>query len=93
MTGDTRVQIVTQLSADEPAAMRAIPSHQQEKQPTPNKRPWEGIRKVHSPPAWVKKDAEPVAQSPLELKTVEWEKTGATIPLVGQDIIDLQTEV
>ncbi|NXC87465.1 AGRB1 protein, partial [Cercotrichas coryphoeus] len=65
----------------------------QEKQQTPNKRPWEGIRKVQSPPAWVKKDIEPVAQSPLELKTVEWEKTGATIPLVGQDIIDLQTEV
>ncbi|XP_068789604.1 adhesion G protein-coupled receptor B1 isoform X7 [Struthio camelus] len=65
----------------------------QEKQQTPNKRPWEGIRKVQSPPSWVKKDMEPVAQSPLELKTVEWEKTGATIPLVGQDIIDLQTEV
>ncbi|XP_053102389.1 adhesion G protein-coupled receptor B1 isoform X11 [Hemicordylus capensis] len=65
----------------------------QEKQQTPNKRPWEGIRKVHSPPAWVKKDMEPVVQSPLELKTVEWEKAGATIPLVGQDIIDLQTEV
>uniref|UniRef100_A0A8D0EQX0 Adhesion G protein-coupled receptor B1 n=2 Tax=Strix TaxID=36304 RepID=A0A8D0EQX0_STROC len=65
----------------------------QEKQQTPNKRPWEGIRKVQSPPSWVKKDIEPVAQSPLELKTVEWEKTGATIPLVGQDIIDLQTEV
>ncbi|XP_053874631.1 adhesion G protein-coupled receptor B1 isoform X2 [Malaclemys terrapin pileata] len=65
----------------------------QEKQQTPNKRPWEGIRKVHSPPSWVKKDMEPLPQSPLELKTVEWEKTGATIPLVGQDIIDLQTEV
>ncbi|KAK2511251.1 hypothetical protein Q9233_017108 [Columba guinea] len=65
----------------------------QEKQQTPNKRPWEGIRKVQSPPSWVKKDIEPVSQSPLELKTVEWEKTGATIPLVGQDIIDLQTEV
>ncbi|KAF7237214.1 Adhesion G protein-coupled receptor B1 [Varanus komodoensis] len=65
----------------------------QEKQQTPNKRPWEGIRKVHSPPAWVKKDMETVVQSPLELKTVEWEKAGATIPLVGQDIIDLQTEV
>ncbi|XP_030409760.1 adhesion G protein-coupled receptor B1 isoform X4 [Gopherus evgoodei] len=65
----------------------------QEKQQTPNKRPWEGIRKVHSPPSWVKKDMEPLSQSPLELKTVEWEKTGATIPLVGQDIIDLQTEV
>ncbi|XP_062836019.1 adhesion G protein-coupled receptor B1 isoform X4 [Anolis carolinensis] len=65
----------------------------QEKQQTPNKRPWEGIRKVHSPPAWVKKDMEPISPSPLELKTVEWEKAGATIPLVGQDIIDLQTEV
>uniref|UniRef100_A0A8D0L4G3 Adhesion G protein-coupled receptor B1 n=1 Tax=Sphenodon punctatus TaxID=8508 RepID=A0A8D0L4G3_SPHPU len=65
----------------------------QEKQQTPNKRPWEGIRKVHSPPSWVQKDMDPVPQSPLELKTVEWEKTGATIPLVGQDIIDLQTEV
>ncbi|XP_069076955.1 adhesion G protein-coupled receptor B1 isoform X12 [Pleurodeles waltl] len=65
----------------------------QEKQQTPNKRPWEGIRKVQSPPSWVKKDMEPVSPSPLELKTVEWEKTGATIPLVGQDIIDLQTEV
>nr|XP_020670649.1 brain-specific angiogenesis inhibitor 1-like [Pogona vitticeps] len=65
----------------------------QEKQQTPNKRPWEGMRKVHSPPAWVKKDTEGVAHSPLELKTVEWEKAGATIPLVGQDIIDLQTEV
>ncbi|KAJ7338193.1 hypothetical protein JRQ81_010868 [Phrynocephalus forsythii] len=66
----------------------------QEKQPTPNKRPWEGIRKLQSPPAWVKKDMEAVAHSPLELKTtVEWEKAGATIPLVGQDIIDLQTEV
>uniref|UniRef100_H3A2J2 Adhesion G protein-coupled receptor B1a n=1 Tax=Latimeria chalumnae TaxID=7897 RepID=H3A2J2_LATCH len=65
----------------------------QENQQTPSKRPWEGIRKIHSPPSWVKKDMEPVPQSPLELKTVEWEKTGATIPLVGQDIIDLQTEV
>ncbi|XP_038615928.1 adhesion G protein-coupled receptor B1 isoform X4 [Tachyglossus aculeatus] len=64
-----------------------------EKQQTPNKRPWESSRKVHSPPSWVKKDLEPLAPSPLELKTVEWEKTGATIPLVGQDIIDLQTEV
>ncbi|XP_069477830.1 adhesion G protein-coupled receptor B1 isoform X4 [Ambystoma mexicanum] len=65
----------------------------QEKQQTPNKRPWEGIRKIQSPPSWVKKDMEPVSPSPLELKTVEWEKTGATIPLVGQDIMDLQTEV
>uniref|UniRef100_A0A803KJE8 Ankyrin repeat domain-containing protein 37 n=1 Tax=Xenopus tropicalis TaxID=8364 RepID=A0A803KJE8_XENTR len=64
-----------------------------EKQQTPNKRPWEGMRKIQSPPSWVKKDLEPVSPSPLELKTVEWEKTGATIPLVGQDIIDLQTEV
>ncbi|KAL7984006.1 hypothetical protein Chor_002576 [Crotalus horridus] len=65
----------------------------QEKQPTPNKRPWETLRKVHSPPAWVKKEMETEIQSPLELKTVEWEKSGTTIPLVGQDIIDLQTEV
>ncbi|KAM8967734.1 adhesion G protein-coupled receptor B1 isoform 2-T2 [Pelodytes ibericus] len=64
-----------------------------EKQQTPNKRPWEGMRKIQSPPSWVKKDMEPMSPSPLELKTVEWEKTGATIPLVGQDIIDLQTEV
>ncbi|KAG8441560.1 hypothetical protein GDO86_010659, partial [Hymenochirus boettgeri] len=64
-----------------------------EKQQTPNKRPWEGIRMIQSPPSWVKKDLEPVSPNPLELKTVEWEKTGATIPLVGQDIIDLQTEV
>ncbi|XP_075437686.1 adhesion G protein-coupled receptor B1 isoform X6 [Ascaphus truei] len=64
-----------------------------EKQQTPNKRPWEGMKKIQSPPSWVKKDMEPVSPSPLELKTVEWEKTGATIPLVGQDIIDLQTEV
>ncbi|XP_041422603.1 adhesion G protein-coupled receptor B1-like isoform X3 [Xenopus laevis] len=64
-----------------------------EKQHTPNKRPWEGMRKIQSPPSWVKKDLEPVSPLPLELKTVEWEKTGATIPLVGQDIIDLQTEV
>ncbi|KAM3929041.1 adhesion G protein-coupled receptor B1 isoform 2-T2 [Leptodactylus fuscus] len=64
-----------------------------EKQQTPSKRSWEGMRKIQSPPSWVKKDMEPVSPSPLELKTVEWEKTGATIPLVGQDIIDLQTEV
>ncbi|XP_043923226.1 adhesion G protein-coupled receptor B1 isoform X2 [Protopterus annectens] len=65
----------------------------QEKPQTPNKRPWDGIRKIHSPPSWVKKDIDSIQPSPLELKTVEWEKTGATIPLVGQDIIDLQTEV
>ncbi|XP_006830914.1 PREDICTED: brain-specific angiogenesis inhibitor 1 [Chrysochloris asiatica] len=64
-----------------------------EKQQTPNKRPWESLRKAHGTPAWVKKDLEPLAPSPLELRSVEWEKTGATIPLVGQDIIDLQTEV
>ncbi|XP_067887466.1 adhesion G protein-coupled receptor B1 isoform X10 [Heterodontus francisci] len=64
----------------------------QEKQ-TPIKRPWEGIRKMQSPPTWIKKELDPTHQSPLELRTVEWEKTGATIPLGGQDIIDLQTEV
>lgn len=67
--------------------------HPQDKQQTPSKRAWEGIRKTHSPPSWVRKDLEPVQASPLELKTVEWEKAGATIPLVGQEIIDLQTEV
>ncbi|KAG7225484.1 hypothetical protein INR49_027479 [Caranx melampygus] len=45
------------------------------------------------PPAWVRKDLEPLAASPLELHSVDWEKTSTTIPLVGQDIIDLQTEV
>uniref|UniRef100_A0A3Q3N5V7 Uncharacterized protein n=1 Tax=Labrus bergylta TaxID=56723 RepID=A0A3Q3N5V7_9LABR len=49
--------------------------------------------KTHSPPSWVRKDLETVAASPLELQTVEWEKNSATIPLVGQEIMDLQTEV
>ena len=71
-----------------------LPAGQQpEKQQTPNKRPWESLRKAHGPPAWVKKELEPLPPSPLELRSVEWEKSGATIPLVGQDIIDLQTEV
>ncbi|MGH0114422.1 UNVERIFIED_CONTAM: hypothetical protein FKN15_015924 [Acipenser sinensis] len=65
----------------------------QDKQQTPNKRAWEGIRKTHSPPSWVRKDLETLQASPLELKSVEWEKAGAIIPLVGQEIIDLQTEV
>ncbi|XP_047454634.1 adhesion G protein-coupled receptor B1 isoform X10 [Mugil cephalus] len=64
-----------------------------DKQQTPSKRAWEGIRKTHSPPSWVRKDLEAVAASPLELQTVEWEKNSATIPLVGQEIMDLQTEV
>ncbi|GCB62235.1 hypothetical protein scyTo_0000017, partial [Scyliorhinus torazame] len=64
----------------------------QEKQ-TPIKRPWEGIRKIQSPPTWMKKELDSTHPSPLEMRTVEWEKTGATIPLGGQDIIDLQTEV
>ncbi|XP_015248635.1 PREDICTED: brain-specific angiogenesis inhibitor 1-like [Cyprinodon variegatus] len=64
-----------------------------DKQQTPSKRAWEGIRKPHSPPSWVRKELETVAASPLELQTVEWEKTSATIPLVGQEIMDLQTEV
>ncbi|KAM3873611.1 adhesion G protein-coupled receptor B1 [Diretmus argenteus] len=64
-----------------------------DKQQTPSKRAWEGIRKTHSPPSWVKKDLETVAASPLEMQSVEWEKTSATIPLVGQEIMDLQTEV
>uniref|UniRef100_A0AAV2MBT5 G-protein coupled receptors family 2 profile 2 domain-containing protein n=1 Tax=Knipowitschia caucasica TaxID=637954 RepID=A0AAV2MBT5_KNICA len=64
-----------------------------EKQQTPSKRGWEGIRKPHSPPSWVRKDLETVAASPLELQAVEWEKNSATIPLVGQELMDLQTEV
>ncbi|XP_056142961.1 adhesion G protein-coupled receptor B1 [Lampris incognitus] len=64
-----------------------------DKQQTPSKRAWEGIRKTHSPPSWVRKDLETVAASPLEMQTVEWEKASATIPLVGQEIMDLQTEV
>ncbi|XP_020495891.1 adhesion G protein-coupled receptor B1 isoform X2 [Labrus bergylta] len=65
-----------------------------DKQQAPMERPWEGVRGIpQSPPAWVRKDLEPLAASPLELHSVEWEKTSTTIPLVGQDIIDLQTEV
>lgn len=65
----------------------------QDKQQTPSKRVWEGIRKTQSPPSWIRKDLEAVVASPLEMQTVEWEKTSATIPLVGQEIMDLQTEV
>ncbi|XP_030268355.1 LOW QUALITY PROTEIN: adhesion G protein-coupled receptor B1-like [Sparus aurata] len=65
-----------------------------DKQQGTMERPWEGVRGIpQSPPAWVRKDLEPLAASPLELHSVEWEKAGTTIPLVGQDIIDLQTEV
>ncbi|XP_042565036.1 adhesion G protein-coupled receptor B1 isoform X3 [Clupea harengus] len=64
-----------------------------DKQQTPSKRAWEGIRKTHSPPSWVRKDLEPLQASPLEMQAVEWEKASATIPLVGQEIMDLQTEV
>lgn len=57
-------------------------------------RSWETMsRSQASPPGWVRKDMEPLQASPLDLQGVEWEKAGATIPLVGQDIIDLQTEV
>ncbi|XP_016317633.1 brain-specific angiogenesis inhibitor 1-like [Sinocyclocheilus anshuiensis] len=57
-------------------------------------RSWESMsRSQASPPAWVRKDMEPLQASPPDLQGVEWEKAGATIPLVGQDIIDLQTEV
>ncbi|XP_015458723.3 adhesion G protein-coupled receptor B1 [Astyanax mexicanus] len=65
-----------------------------DKQQAPGERSWESMpRSQTSPPAWVRKDLEPLAASPLELPTVEWEKASTTIPLVGQDIIDLQTEV
>ncbi|XP_059403540.1 adhesion G protein-coupled receptor B1-like [Carassius carassius] len=57
-------------------------------------RSWESMsRSQASPPAWVRKDMEPLQVSPLDLQGMEWEKARATIPLVGQDIIDLQTEV
>uniref|UniRef100_A0AAY4D672 Brain-specific angiogenesis inhibitor 1 n=1 Tax=Denticeps clupeoides TaxID=299321 RepID=A0AAY4D672_9TELE len=61
----------------------------------PSERPWEAVPRSQqqSPPSWVRKDLEPLQPSPLELQAVEWEKAGTTIPLVGQDIIDLQTEV
>ncbi|XP_033830993.1 adhesion G protein-coupled receptor B1-like [Periophthalmus magnuspinnatus] len=65
-----------------------------DKQQASMERPWEGVRGIpQSPPAWVRKDMEPLAASPLELHSVDWEKTSTTIPMVGQDIIDLQTEV
>ncbi|XP_057689627.1 adhesion G protein-coupled receptor B1-like isoform X2 [Corythoichthys intestinalis] len=64
-----------------------------DKQQTPSKRAWEGKQKTHSPPTWGKKEMATSVTSPLEMQTVEWEKTSATIPLVGQDIMDLQTEV
>uniref|UniRef100_A0A3B5MS61 Adhesion G protein-coupled receptor B1b n=1 Tax=Xiphophorus couchianus TaxID=32473 RepID=A0A3B5MS61_9TELE len=70
------------------------PSDSKDKQQAAMERSWEGVRGIpQSPPAWVRKDMEPLAASPLELHSVEWEKTSTTIPLVGQDIIDLQTEV
>ncbi|XP_019744473.1 brain-specific angiogenesis inhibitor 1-like isoform X3 [Hippocampus comes] len=70
-------------------------TNQSDKQPGPLERPWEGVRGLaqQSPPAWVRKDLEPLAASPLELHSVEWEKSGTSIPLAGQDMVDLQTEV
>lgn len=78
-----------------PSGPRHAPSaaQQPEKQQTPSQRPWESLRKAHGTPAWVRKELEPLPPAPLELRSVEWEKAGATIPLVAQDIIDLQTEV
>ncbi|XP_046875286.1 adhesion G protein-coupled receptor B1 [Hypomesus transpacificus] len=65
-----------------------------DKQQPPMERPWEGIQRTqHSPPSWVKRDLEPLAASPLQIQAGEWEKAATSIPLVGQDIIDLQTEV
>ncbi|XP_068426649.1 adhesion G protein-coupled receptor B1 isoform X7 [Clinocottus analis] len=81
------------MSKSETVSTLSMSSLEQDKQQTPSKRAWEGIRKTHSPPSWMRKDLETVAASPLELQTVEWEKTSATIPLVGQEIMDLQTEV
>ncbi|KAG9355621.1 hypothetical protein JZ751_000459, partial [Albula glossodonta] len=68
------------------------PSDCKDKPQTPSERAWEGVQKTHSPPSWVRKDLEPLPASPLQLQAVEWEKTSATIPLVGQEMIDLQTE-
>ncbi|XP_061675917.1 adhesion G protein-coupled receptor B1-like [Syngnathoides biaculeatus] len=64
-----------------------------DKEQTPSKRAWEDIQKTHSPTSWGRKDLVTAVTSPCEIRTVEWEKTSATIPLVGQDIMDLQTEV
>ncbi|XP_051948610.1 adhesion G protein-coupled receptor B1-like [Xyrauchen texanus] len=65
-----------------------------DKQQGPVDRPWESLSRTQaSPPAWVRKDLEPLQASSLDLQAVEWETSGASIPLVGQDIIDLQTEV
>uniref|UniRef100_A0A8C1LHD0 Adhesion G protein-coupled receptor B1b n=1 Tax=Cyprinus carpio TaxID=7962 RepID=A0A8C1LHD0_CYPCA len=69
-------------------------SDSKDKQQVAMDRSWESMsRSQASPPAWVRKDTEPLQASPLDLQGVEWEKAGAAIPLVGQDIIDLQTEV
>uniref|UniRef100_A0A8C2ALL5 Adhesion G protein-coupled receptor B1b n=1 Tax=Cyprinus carpio TaxID=7962 RepID=A0A8C2ALL5_CYPCA len=69
-------------------------SDSKDKQQGAMDRSWESMsRSQASPPAWVRKDTEPLQASPLDLQGVEWEKAGAAIPLVGQDIIDLQTEV
>uniref|UniRef100_A0A673KMF5 Brain-specific angiogenesis inhibitor 1-like n=1 Tax=Sinocyclocheilus rhinocerous TaxID=307959 RepID=A0A673KMF5_9TELE len=69
-------------------------SDSKDKQQGAMDRSWESMsRSQASPPAWVRKDMEPLQASPPDLQGVEWEKAGATIPLVGQDIIDLQTEV
>lgn len=66
----------------------------QDKQQALGERSWETMpRSQASPPSWVRKELEPLAASPLEMPSVEWEKPGTAIPLVGQDIIDLQTEV
>ncbi|KAA0709864.1 Adhesion G protein-coupled receptor B1 [Triplophysa tibetana] len=65
-----------------------------DKQQGPMDRSWETMsRSQASPPGWVRKDMEPLQASPPDLQGVEWEKAGSSIPLVGQDIIDLQTEV
>ncbi|KAK2834186.1 hypothetical protein Q7C36_014887 [Tachysurus vachellii] len=65
-----------------------------DKQQALGERSWETMpRSQASPPSWVRKELEPLAASPLEMPSVEWEKPGTAIPLVGQDIIDLQTEV
>nr|XP_032810711.1 adhesion G protein-coupled receptor B1 isoform X3 [Petromyzon marinus] len=64
----------------------------QEKQ-TPSKTSWDCIRRASpTQQAWGKKEAYGEAHQRVELKNIEWEKPGATIPLGGHES-DIQTEV
>ncbi|XP_078718768.1 adhesion G protein-coupled receptor B1-like isoform X7 [Lampetra fluviatilis] len=64
----------------------------QEKQ-TPSKTSWDCIRRASpTQQTWGKKEAYGEAHQRVELKNIEWEKPGATIPLGGHES-DIQTEV